>query len=303
MREDVERYIEARAVLGYKDRGLKYKLRNYAKFVEGIGAKHITCENVDFWLDQFPNAKARAEHKWPVAGLARFLRAEDPRHERVDDQYQDRRNLGPRFLPFIYKPREIKQVIDAFPVVRHRDDPQMTVTMQTIIGLLAASGMRLGEALRLRLEDYDGDRLTVHNSKFDRSRHVYLDPTTINRLATYISRRPNKLDSPAFFVSSHNRPPAKPTMQMHFRRCTDHLRMYGRAGSGAPRIHDLRHTFAVRSLAQCAETEQAVENHIVALSTHLGHVSVESTYYYLRLLPGLSHELASHLAGARHEQK
>ena len=295
MIEHAERYIALRANLGYRDKDLPRELREFVSFAQDRGASRVRREDVDAWIAPFDSDWTRRRRFGVVAKFSDFLRAENPENDKLEARYAVGRHRKVRLIPYVYEREEIVAIMQAFATLR-KSDPQMTFTLQTIVGLLAATGMRLGETLALERRDYRGDRLFVRHAKFGKRRTVHLHKSTSWRLNRYLSRRPHELNSPYLFVSGRDRPPTICTMDQNFRRCTRYLGMTGRNGSGEPRIHDFRHTFAIRSFAACGRTKQDVENHIVALSTYLGHVSVRETYYYLRLLPGRTRELAE-LAG------
>lgn len=295
MIEHAERYIALRTNLGYRDADLRRELREFVLFAEDRGATHVRRDDVDAWIAKYDSEWTRRRRFGVIAKFSDFLRAEYPKNDKLVARYAVGRGRKVRLIPYVYETEETVAIMGAFATLR-RSDPQLTFTLQTIIGLLAATGMRLGETLALRRLDYRGDRLFVRYAKFGKQRIVHLHKSTTWHLNRYLSRRPRELASPYLFVSSRDRPPALPTVDANFRRCTRYLGMTSRDGSGEPRIHDFRHTFAIRSLAACGNTRQEVENHIVALSTYLGHASVRETYYYLKLLPDRTRELAE-LAG------
>ena len=163
----------------------------------------------------------------------------------------------------------------------------------TLFGLIAATGMRISEALALRLEDVTDDGLVVRETKFHKSRLLPLHDTTRRALASYLSvrRRLGTLDG-ALFISNTSVAPAYPTVVATFLRLVRLIGLRGAPGERGPRIHDLRHSFAVRSLEACRADREAVARHIVALSTYLGHGHVTDTYWYLEATPVLMRQIA-----------
>lgn len=168
-------------------------------------------------------------------------------------------------------------------------------TYSTLFGLIAATGMRVSEALAIRLRDMTDDELIIAQTKFKKSRLLPIHATTRQALDRYLRERlvvPTQSD--VLFISQRGTPPAYPTVVSVFLQVTRAIGLRGEAGSRGARIHDLRHTFAVRSLEQCAHDGQAVARHITALSTYLGHAHVTDTYWYLQATP----ELMVHMAVA-----
>jgi integrase/recombinase XerD len=297
----VEGYLELRKQLGYQDADLRVRLRKFAAFAAARGASHLRNDDVLAWTGSLGSANSRRTHLDWLANLGVFLRAEDDRHEILPPDYTSRLGRRNRLTPFVYCEEEILRIMDGFGSLGLRH-PYDASTYRAIIGLIAATGMRLSEALNLRLADMNSSELFVRQSKFKKDRLVFVDDSTVRALSNYLALRPPELDAPKLFVIWTNRTPSIVQMDQVFRRCTNLLGMKGRDGSGLPRIHDLRHTFAINSLAACAHDEERVANHIVALSTYLGHVGVRSTYWYLRLLPKTKLAIARAIEDMRHAQ-
>ena len=155
--------------------------------------------------------------------------------------------------------------------------------------------MRVSEAISLRLGDVTDDGLIIAQTKFKKSRLLPLHFTTRQALDHYLAVRITQpTQSDALFISHQRTPPAYPTVVTVFLQVARAIGLRGEPGSRGARIHDLRHTFAVRSLEQCAHDGQAVARHITALSTYLGHAHVTDTYWYLQATP----ELMVHMAAA-----
>ena len=164
----------------------------------------------------------------------------------------------------------------------------------TLFGLLAATGMRISEALALRLEDVTTDGLIIRQTKFQKSRLLPLHETTRRALDEYLSARMRlggTLDG-ALLVSITGKAPSYNTVVAVFLRLARSIGLRGKPGRPGPRIHDLRHTFAVRSLEQCRHDRETVARHVVALSTYLGHAHVTDTYWYLHATPILMGQIA-----------
>jgi integrase/recombinase XerD len=167
----------------------------------------------------------------------------------------------------------------------------MATTYATVLGLLAATGMRVGEVLSLVDDDIDWQQglLTVRNGKFGKSRHVPLHETTVLALESYVKRRDSLLRirrREGFFVSSDG---ARVLHQNFHQGFLKLLRItgIGRDAPRRPRLHDLRHTFAIRTLRDWYRRGYDVEQRLPSLSTYLGHVSPSTTYWYLTATPEL----------------
>jgi integrase len=168
----------------------------------------------------------------------------------------------------------------------------MAATYPTIIGLLAATGMRVGEAIALDHDDVDWtrSRLHVRNSKFHKSRYVPIHEQTLTVLRSYVRHRerlrPTDQASPSFFVSSVGKRLIYNNVAYTFARLVRLARLKSQVDR-PPRLHDMRHSFAVMTLRDWYAAGVDVETRLPALSTYLGHVSPTTTYWYLTATPEL----------------
>jgi integrase len=163
----------------------------------------------------------------------------------------------------------------------------------TLFGLLAATGMRIAEALALQLDDVTADGLVIRETKFQKSRLLPLHTTARQTLAGYLVARQSLITlDRALFVSVAGGALPYNTVRGIFLQLLDRINLRGAHSGRDPRIHDLRHTFAVRSLEQCRHDRAAVSRHLVALSTYLGHAHVTDTYWYLQATPVLMGQIA-----------
>lgn len=196
-----------------------------------------------------------------------------------------------RPTPHIYTAAEIADLLTA----ARRLPPAGTLrplTYETFFGLVAATGLRLSEALHLQCGDFDvgGGMLTVRQTKFCKSRLVPLHPTTAAALAQYLAERQRSAlaarDAP-LFVSPSGTALVKRTVYGVFVRLRAELGWVARGTLPAPRIHDLRHSFVCRRVALWHETGADIDNAMLALSTYVGHAKVSDTYWYLTAVPDL----------------
>ncbi|WP_457811087.1 tyrosine-type recombinase/integrase [Sinorhizobium meliloti] len=290
--QDLSRYVELQRTVGFKFRVQHTLLRSFVTFAERHGDRHIEVTRVLEWATLAPSPQQRRNRLVTVRRFALVLAAEDLRHQ-IPSAEALGRNLLKRRIPHIYTRNEITALLQAAAQLK----PSATIRplmYETLFGLLAATGMRISEALALRFEDVTADGLVIRRTKFQKSRLLPLHDTTRDALDKYLlaRRRLGTLNS-MLFVSATGAPPAYSTVIAVFLRLARSLGVRGEPGQTGPRIHDLRHTFAVRSLEQCQHDHHAVGRHIVALSTYLGHAHVTDTYWYLQATPILLRQIAA----------
>jgi len=234
-----------------------------------------------------------------VRCFARHLAILEPR-----TQIPPTRLLGPahrRNTPYIYTPMQIRQLLSRAGELSPKGGlrPQ---TYKALLGLLACTGLRIAEALKLGREDVDlaEGLLRIGPSKFSPGRVLPLHPTAVAALRRYLRFRDRyhpAVASKAFFLSERGRTLVYSTVRIGFRRMCDRLGWIADSGNRDPRIHDLRHTFACRNLLRWSRHGRDVEHAILTLSNYLGHRKVTDTYWYLTGIP----ELMA-VAGRRFEQ-
>ena len=244
------------------------------------------------WASKAPSYGSVRNRLGAVRRFAMWLRAEDERHEVPPlDAIGGARRIRPS--PHLLTPDQIERVMDAARSL----GPAGSITHHTyrcMIGLIAATGLRVSEAVALRLSDFTSDGLTVRNTKFRKSRLIVLHPSARDALNRYVEIRiRERTADDHLFVLPTGRPPTRSTLIGVFIKLARRIGLRGGPGEPGPRLHDLRHSFAVRSLEQAAATDRgSVNRHILALSTYLGHVKVSSTYWYLEATPSLLRQIA-----------
>lgn len=293
LRQATDRYIALRRTLGYKLVKTERHLRAFSDFAADRGETHIRAATVLRWLETVagtPNTRARRMSE--IILFARFLHAEDSRHE-IPRADLPRSQVRP--VPYIYTPDEIARILDAAGSLRHqKPNPLRRQLYVMLFGLIAATGLRVSEALGLKLDDIQpGGVLHIRETKFRKSRLVPLHATVIEALDRYLAlRRQHACGSPWLFTSVHHREMCPTTVNYTF-RCVLQRARIAPERRRQPCIHDLHHTFATRVLEQCGAERRAVARHFVALSTYLGHVDVRNTYWYLETTPGLMADIAA----------
>ena len=227
-------------------------------------------------------------------GFAHYLKTVDPATEIPPAGVWPTAAVRPQ--PWIWVDEDIRRLLAAARILR---PPLRAATYQTLFGLLAVTGMRLGEAIGLEQADtdLDGGVLTIRDGKHGRSRLVPLHPATTGALRSYAARRDRLCASPAttrFFTSSIGTPVCARIAEAAFAQLTTALGL--RTPDRRPRIHDLRHSFAVRQLIEWHHNGDDVNARMPVLSAYLGHVSPAGTYWYLTAVPELMELAAARLA-------
>jgi integrase/recombinase XerD len=193
-----------------------------------------------------------------------------------------------RLTPYIYSKQDIDRLLEA---ARAQRDRLSAATDTTLLGLIAVTGMRVGEAIRLGLRDLDHERglLVVRETKFGKSRELALHPSTVEALGRYARSRDRLLPiqcSSRLFLSRKGKPLIYNNVHRRFHRLIDRAGLANRSPR-RPRIHDLRHTFAVRTIIGWYRAGVDVEPRLPLLSTYLGHLNPTMTYWYLTAVPEL----------------
>jgi integrase/recombinase XerD len=282
-------YLALRRAAGFKLKGAECRLRRFVRFAEKRGDTHIKVDTAVAWAGTGRSPHDRHVRLQEIAIFARHLRAEDARHEvPLPQVFAFKRH---KRLPHIYSDEEVCSLMEAAGKRHRRPGDSMGDTYRTLIGLIAATGIRVGEAINLCMRDVTEQALFIRETKFRKSRMVPLHETTTAQLAAYINRWRVAVcpDDPLFVSTKENRLRLSQVNKV-FRQLTDQLGFTLPAEEGrcpGPRIHDLRHTFAVRALESSPEGLSEINKHMLALSTYLGHASTESTYWYLHVTPQL----------------
>lgn len=284
----VEEYLVLRRSLGFKLHHETWFLPDFVSYLKQRGSSVITTRLALRWAQQPHDASPSwwAKRLGSVRCFAKFHHAFDPRTEVPPTDLIPYRIT--RVTPYIYTDEEIAEVM------RHAANLPLqlqSATYPTLIGLLTATGMRLGEAIALEMDDVDLRRalVTVQSGKFGKSRELPVHETTLQALRSYAMvrdrLRPNRQCS-KFLVSNAGTELLQQNIGRVFARLKQSSGLVN-PGRRAPRIHDLRHTFAVKTLLDWYRADVDVERRLPWLSTYLGHVSPTTTYWYLTATPEL----------------
>lgn len=300
LRDRLDEYLSLRRSLGFKLSFSAYELPDFVEFAETAGAVHITTELALAWASQPPKDPRQrvARRMEAVRGFARFVSGVDPAGE--VPPYDLIPSPERKIRPYLFTDEDIAALMTA---AREMPDSLRAATYETVIGLLAVTGMRIGEVIGLDRCDLDWDEglLTIRGAKFNKTRLLPLDPSTITALGAYTEVRDRlcpRPDTPAFFVSTVGTRLRYQNVQFEFMRLAGKAGLQGSQGS-RPRPHDLRHSFAVKSLIAWYRKGIDPAQHMAALSTYLGHVSPSDTYWYLHAAPELVTLAAQRLNDSR----
>lgn len=285
-------YLRLRRSLGHDLAEAGWLLPGFVAYLDAHGSPTVTIEAALAWAQQTPTSPTGKvttigpRRMTAVRGFARYLSGID-----ADTQVPPlglMPHRAPWRRPFIYSPADIDAVMAQ---ARRLASPLRAATYETLIGLLASSGLRIGEAIKLDRDDVDWAEgvLLIRESKFGKSRLVPLHPSSMQALAGYAQLRDRLQPQPAgpsFFVSLKRKRLLYADVWQTFRQFIDAAGV-GVGAPSPPRLHDTRHTFAVRTLLDWYRSAEDVQAKIPALSTYLGHREPASTYWYLSAAPEL----------------
>lgn len=294
----VRSYLAVRRAAGFqlKDAGLH--LRSFAAYSDVRRRHYIDTRTAIEWARQGGSVVERARRLGHVIRCARYLHAEDPRHE-IPRQVFGREQY-PRRPPYLLTDEQIGKLIELAAQSGYRTLRRQTYS--TFFGLLSCTGLRVSEAIRLRYRDVTADGLVIRETKFHKTRQVPLHPTTCAALERYLEqRRPYAPFDDHVFISLRRKPLLIKDVESAFRTVADKLRLPRGRGERRPTPHSLRHAFAVRALQRCPDGRDRITQHMLMLSTYLGHCKPELTYWYLEAVPelmrGIAERCEAHLTG------
>ncbi len=303
LRAQVADYLAVRRALGYRLERPEKLLGQFLDYLDRIGESRVTVATALDWarLPVGGDSNWWAYRLSVVRGFATWVHTVDPVHEVPAADLLPTRSH--RASPYLYSPADIAALIQATAMLR---TPLRQTTYATLIGLLAVTGMRVGEVIKLDHPDVDlpAGRLLVRNAKFGKTRELTLHPTTVAALHRYVQLRTRSVPvgtSPAFLVSTTGSRLVYCNVWSTFHQLVGLAGLVPRTGTCRPRIHDLRHTFAVTAMLEAYAAGQDGQTQLTLLSTWLGHVHPASTYWYLSASPELmaqaGRRLDTYLAG------
>ncbi|EYR77575.1 tyrosine-type recombinase/integrase [Shinella sp. 838] len=287
LKEALEQYLSLRRSLGYRLATQERRLGNFVEYARVRGESHITSKLAVEWAGHQCGPASWSPRISTIRSFARHLAVVEPKTEGPPS------GIFPphrRPRPYIYSDDQISDLLATMLVLHPKS--LRGRTLHCFFGLIASAGLRFSEAFLLERDDLDLDAgvLTIRQAKFGKSRMVPLHPTTKEALACYATERdvsPARRAGTRFFTGVHGR------ALNHWNTCDAFVVWTRRAGlrepnvRQGPRIHDLRHTFAVRTLLNWYEQGEDVERTLPQLTAYLGHTHVRDTYWYLSAHPAL----------------
>ncbi len=300
--EHLDHYIAERRHYGGDWSAAEWNLRPLVAFADAEGVEWITVGLFLRWKEQYGAASFLSWNNRLSAarGFTAWLKARDPRTEVPPKGLVPRRYQRP--APYIYSDDEIVRIVtEAAKLPSPRG--LLGKTLATLFGLLAASGLRIGEALGLDDLDVDLDAAVLHvdNTKNGESRFIPITDCTADRLRTYRDERNRVLGTAptAFFTSESGKRLPKVTAEQRFARLSQAIGLREKQAGGSigrgPRLHDMRHTFATKTIIDWFRAGRDPDREMYKLSTYLGHKDPAGTYWYIEAVPELL-ELASERA-------
>jgi integrase/recombinase XerD len=282
-------YLRIRRGLGFKLERAEKLLAQYLTYLDALGQDRVSVENALTWA-RLPTAGGGnwwAQRLSVVRCFATYLHALDPAHEIPPADILVRRTR--RAVPYLYTEQEIWALMTATDQLRGQ---LRRATYRTLIGLLAVTGMRVGEAIRLDRADLDlaVGVVTVRDSKFGKSRELPLHATTVTALREYLRIRgvhQHADVSQALLISPAGTRLIYCNVHATFRQLRADAGLIARSSACRPRVHDLRHRFAVQTLLDWYRDGVEVPPRLPLLSTYLGHTHPRHTFWYLQAAPEL----------------
>ena len=286
----IDNYLTVRRAVGFKLITTERYLRYFVRFARARGDTFVRGTTVVDWAAQASTDAERKRRYQCVLRFARFIHAEEPRHEIPPTHVFYGRIHRP--TPYLFTDNELHRLICA----AGRLGPPGSLrpnTYKTLFTLLAVTGLRPTEACALRYDDISPDGLVIRETKFRKSRLVPIHDTTRTALANYREHRSGiAAQDDHLFVSLAQRPLSPCLVSRTFRQLLLAAKLPDHPGQ--PRVYDLRHRFATRTLETCSGNHDHVSRHMLALTTYLGHAHIESTYWYLESTPQLMTDIAIH---------
>jgi len=291
LRRYLKEFLALRQALGFTIRTHDSTLRDFVTFLENQKAAWITSRLAVSWAKR----PAHADPNWWAYRLylarqfARYAMTKDPRTEIPSAELLPYRQRRP--APYIYSEHEIARLVETAKNLPSHNGLRAW-TYSTLFGLLWVTGLRISEALSLGRNDVDlhNDILTIRQSKYQKTRLVPIHSSTSKVLRAYARRRDHVFRprrSESFFVTVFGKRPTHGVVNITFIQLSRQTGLRGPKARTGPRIHDMRHTFAVRTLIELYRNGRDVERGVHALSVYMGHAGPSSTYWYLSAVPQL----------------
>ncbi len=291
MKQTIEAYLAVRRAGGFELKNDEFLLHSFARFATERGETRVRTSTAIAWAALGPSVAQRDRRLKSVCGFSRFVRLEDNTHELPPAGHFGYHKT--RRKPYIYADAELERLIKA-ALTLGPPGALRPHTYATLIALLSATGLRISEALGLRLGDLSAQGLVIRETKFHKSRLVPLHDTAVLGLERYMRRRRRWVaDDDHLFITDAGRSLPYPVVHCTFKTLLRAAELWPESGAPRPRLHDLRHRFAVRALQASPPGRGPASRHMLALATYLGHVNIYSTYWYLEATPELLRGIAT----------
>ncbi len=290
LRQQAEEYLAVRRSLGFKLRGQDRLLADFCDYLDQTGTATVTAEAALGWATRRADVSPVrwSQRLCAVRGFARHLHALDPRVDVPSVDLLPCRRRRP--VPYLYSQADIDRLVEAAATLR---PAPRGATYEALFGLLAVTGMRIGEAIRLDRVDVDlrAGFLDINDTKFRKHRRLPLHPSTVAALRRYAQDRDELCPTPkapSFFVSTRGTRLLDVCVHDAFRQLLERIGL-ATSGNGGnrPRVHGLRHSFAVATLRDWYRSGADIAGRLPVLSAFLGHGQPASTYWYLHACPEL----------------
>lgn len=292
LKEKIENYVTMKRAMGFKYRIQNSLLQLFLAFAEAREDDCTISQTVLEWAALAPSVAQRRNRLLTVRRFAIMMQAEDSQYE-IPPANAFGGQSGKRRIPHIFSDEEVQRLLYAASQLK----PEGTIrpkTYTTLFALLAVTGLRISEALALNIADLTDDGLMIRCTKFRKDRLVPLHQSTQRALEYYLAYRTRYTgsDETALFISNAGSKISYSTAFQLFLQLMRSIGLRGAPGTSGAHLHDLRHTFAVKSLEQCIGDYVAVSHHMTALSTYLGHAHISDTYWYLQATPRLLKQIS-----------
>lgn len=289
----IAEYLRLRRFLGFNLQDAEWLLRQFATYQQSRGNKGISVEDAVAWaISPGGDASWHASRLGAVRQFAAWASTLDPSVQVIPRRLLPRSTV--RAVPFIYTDEQVT-VLMATALATSR--AKVALTYQTLIGLLACTGLRVGEAIRANSDDLEGGVLRINKTKFGKSRLVPLHPSALQELTSYreaiLSLHGKALDTPALLVSAAGKRLTKSAVDVMFARVRVQAGVLPHSSRCRPRLLDFRHTFATKTLMDAYREGRDPRQVLPVLATYLGHVEPANTYWYLEATPELLGEAAT----------
>lgn len=292
LKDEINSYVEMKRAMGFKYQTQNYLLQSYSQFAEHLGETAVHSQTVIEWAGMAPSSHQKRNRLLTVRQFSIAMQPENNQYEIPPADVFGHKSEK-RKTPYLFSSEDISQLL----ITASQLKPEGTIrpkTYTTLFALLSATGLRSCEAIRLNMDDITTDGLLIKSTKFRKDRLVPIHTSTRQALKEYVKDR-SQLSclEPALFVSNNGNRLCYSTIIRIYLQLMRTIGLRDKPGKPGPRLHDLRHSFAVRSLEQCNGTRAEISRHITALSTYMGHAHVSDTYWYLQATPLLMVQIST----------